>query len=161
MKLLTLLAAGIALVTAIGPVAAEPPAAVKDGYVKVRVEVESRGVMKVTDKTAVVFTRHRHYDRIDPKKEVPAVEGIPPYSLELDFTRSPELRELAKVLDGKEVIVTGLSELRHVVSPPVPPGGFTGGSGFGPPFGFYNPGPSWHLQPPVLVTGLRLVPGKK
>jgi hypothetical protein len=153
------------LTLAAGGAPAQPPdqpPAVKEGYVKVRVEVETRGLLKVTAKSAAVFTRYRYYDQRDTSKEQPLAEGIPPYRVELDFARSPDLRELAKALDGKEVIVTGLSELRHVVLPPPPPGGFTGGSGFGPPgLGFYHPGPSWHLQPGLLVTGLKLAPGKR
>ncbi|MBN9521025.1 hypothetical protein J0H58_21320 [bacterium] len=161
MKLPTILALGAALVVSHAPVTGQDPlpAGVKEGYVKLRVEVEARGVLKVSDKSAVIFTRFRYFDHNDAKKEVPAAEGIPPYSLDLDFSRAPEMRDLAKVLDGKEVIVTGLGELRSVAPPPVPPGGFTGG--MAPPFGFYIPGPSWRFQPPVLVTGIRPVAGKK
>jgi hypothetical protein len=161
MKSLTL-SALTALLTLTAATAQEPvPPAVKDGYVKVRVEVEVRGLLKVTDKAAVVFTRYRYFDQRDPAKERPDVAGVPPYEVPLDFARAPDLRDLAKALDGKEVVVTGLSELRHVVPPPPPPGG-VGGSGFGPPggFGFYQL-PSWHLQPGVLVTGLKLVPAKR
>lgn len=161
MKLRALLALGTALVVSATPVAGQDPlpAGVKEGYVKLRVEVETRGVLKVTDKSAVLFTRFRYFDHADAKKEVPTAEGVPPYSLDLDFVRAPELRDLAKVLDGREVIVTGLGELRSVVPPPLPPGG---GTGFrGGPFGFYHPGPSWRFQPPVLVTGIRPVTGKK
>jgi hypothetical protein len=160
MKLPTLLALGAALLVAAGGSATAQPPVVKDGYVKVRVEVETRGVLKVTDKEAAVLTRYRYYDQRDDKKENPTAEGIPPHRIELDFTRHPELRELAKALDGKEVVLTGLSELRHVAPPPLPPGGFTGGM---PPagFGFYHAMPSWVLQPTVLVTGLKSVPGKR
>lgn len=160
MKLPALLALAAVVVSA-APVAGQDPipAGVKEGYVKLRVEVESRGVLKVSDKSVVLFTRYRYFDQTDPKKEVPTAEGIPPYSLEIDFARAPELRDLAKVLDGKEVIVTGLGELRSVAPPPGPPGGFTGG--MPPPFGFYHQAPSWRFQPPVLVTGIRPVAGKK
>ncbi len=167
MKLPALLALGSALLVVTRGAADAPPVAppVKEGYVKVRVEVETRGVLKVTDKAAAVLTRYRYYDQRDDAKEQPLAEGVPPYRLELDFARNPELRELAKALDGKEVVVTGLSELRPVVPPPAPPGGFTGGmppGGFGmPPFGFYQSGPSWSLQRSVLVTGLKSVPGKR
>ncbi len=157
MKPPLLLALGIAF-TLTAAAAADPPPAVKDGYVKVRVEVETRGVLKVADKSAVLLTRFRYFDQRDDKKEVPAAEAVPPYPIDLDFTRAPEFRELAKALDGQEVILTGLSELRSVVPPPPPPGG---GTGFGvPPFGFYQP-PSWSLRRSVLVTGLKSVPGKK
>ncbi len=161
MKLPALLALGAALVVSHAPVTGQDPlpAGVKEGYVKLRVEVEARGVLKVSDKSAVIFTRFRYFDQSDTKKEVPTAEGIPPYSLDLDFSRVPEMRDLAKVLDGQEVIVTGLGELRSVVPPPLPPGG---GNGFsGGPFGFYRPGPSLQFQPPVLVTGIRPIAGKK
>ena len=159
------LSALTALLTLTAAPAQEPvPPGVKEGNVKVRVEVEVRGLLKSTDKSTAVFTRYRYYDQRDPAKEQPVAEGVPPYRVELDFARNPDLRELAKALDGKEVIATGLSELRHALPPPPPPGGFTGGSGFGPQgfgFGFYHQGPSWHLHPGVLVTGLKLVPGKR
>jgi hypothetical protein len=164
MKLPILFALAAILTLTAGGAPAQPPdlpanlpPAVKDGYVKVRVEVEVRGLLKATDKSAAVFTRYRYYDQRDASKEQPLSEGIPPYRVDLDFARSPELRELATALDGKEVVVTGLSELRHVVPPPLPPGGY---SGPGHPFGLYSPGPSWHLQQGLLVTGLKLVPGK-
>lgn len=161
MKLPLVLALGAALLVAASGSAADPIPAPKDGYVKVRVEVETRGVLQVTDKAAVVLTRYRYFDQSDAKKERPEREGVPPHRIELDFTRHPELRELAKALDGKEAVVTGLSELRHVAPPPLPPGG---GTGFGPPgggFGFYHPTPSWHLNPSLLVTGLKSAPGKR
>lgn len=161
MKLPILPPLAAALLVAASGSAAQSPSPLKDGYVKVRVEVESRGVLKVTDKEAVVLTRYRYFEQRDDKKEVPAAEGVPPHRIELDFARHPELRELAKALHGKEVVLTGLSELREVVPPPSPPGG---GTGFGPPgggFGFYPSGPSWRLQPTVLVTGLKSAPGKR
>jgi len=160
MKLPTILALAAALLVVAGGSAAAQPLAIKEGYVKVRVEVETRGVLKVTDKEAVVLTRYRYFDQTDAKKERPEVEGIPPHRIELDFTRHPELRELAKALDGKEAVVTGLSELRHLAPPPQPPGG---GTGFGPPggFGFNYPMPSWHLHPTLLVTGIKSAPGKR
>jgi hypothetical protein len=161
MKLPFLPTLAAALTVTAGGAPAQPPDVpppVKEGYVKVRVEVETRGLLKATDKSAAVFTRYRYYDQRDTTKEQPLAEGVPPYKLDLDFSRSPDLRELAKALDGKEVVVTGLSELRHVVPPPGPPGGFSG-PGFPGGFGFQAP--SWHLQPTVLVTGLKLVPGKR
>lgn len=161
MKLPTALALGAALLVAAGGSAADPPPPLKDGYVKVRVEVETRGVLKVTDKSAVVLTRYRYFDQRDDKKERPDAEGIPPHRIELDFARHPELRELAKALDGKEAVVTGLSELRQTLPPPAPPGGVTG---FGPPgggLGFYHAMPSWQLQPTLLVTGIKSAPGKR
>lgn len=161
MKLSTFLALGAALQVAAGGSAADPPPALKEAYVKVRVEVESRGVLKVTDKAAVLLTRYRYFDQNDDKKERPEAAGAAPHPIDLDFTRNPDLRELARALDGKEVVVTGLSELRQVVPPPAPAGGFTG---FGPPgggFGLPYQGPSWRLHGTVLVTGIKSVPGKR
>lgn len=158
MRLPTLLALGAALLVAAGGSAGAQPAPIKDGYVKVRVEVETRGVLKVADKTAVLLTRYRYHDQRDDKKELPDPEGIPPHRIDLDFTRHPELRELAKALDGKEAVVVGLSELRHVAPPPAPPGGFTGGMA---PHGFFYQMPSWQLQPTVVVTSLKSAPGKR
>ena len=162
MKPLTILALAATLLVVADGSAVGQPAPLKDGYVKVRVEVETRGVLKVTDKEAVILTRYRYYEQNDDKKERPEGAGTPPHRIELDFARHPELRELAKALDGKEVVLTGLSELRQVVPPPSPPGGF-GPSGFGPGggLGFYNYGPSWRLQPTVLVTGIKSAPGKR
>ncbi len=64
----------------------------------------------------------------------------------LDFARAKDLRELAKVLSGKEVVVIGMSELR-MVTQKARPGGF--GNGQQPPT------PTWSLQRTVLVTGLK------
>jgi hypothetical protein len=83
----------------------------------------------------------------DDAREVPAAEAATAYTL--DFAKARDLRELAKVLAGREVVVTGKSELRMVVHPPPPPGG-VGGSGF-PTY----QAPTWSLQRTVLVTGLR------
>ena len=70
-----------------------------------------------------------------------------PYSL--DFDRAKDLRELAQALNGKEVVVTGMSELRMVAPPRRSSGGDTGAGSPGP-----FPAPTWSLQRTVLVTGL-------
>jgi hypothetical protein len=151
-------ALGAILAVTTGPARDATAQPSKDGYLKVRVEVEARGVLKRTEKGAVLLTRYRYYDRFDDAKEVPAAEGVPPFRVELDFTRAKELRELAKVLDGKEVVVVGMSELRQVVPQPPGPGGATGFTGGMHPGGFgYYQVPGWSLQRTVLVTRLRPV----
>ena len=122
---------------------APPP---KDSYVKVRVEVEIRGTLRVTDKGVAIASRNRLYDRFDDSEEITDATSVTVYRL--DFARAKELRERAKLLSGKEVVVTGMSELRMVAQKPRP-GGFTGGAPL-PPF----PSPTWSLQRTVLVTGL-------
>ncbi|MFO0799355.1 MAG: hypothetical protein U0804_17950 [Gemmataceae bacterium] len=112
-------------------------------------------------KTAVRVTQYQYHEQRDAKTVRPAREGVPPHRIELDFTRNPELRELAKALNGKEAVVTGLSELRNLAPPPAPPGGFTGGNPFGGGSGFYQPMASWYLHPTVLVTSLKTAPGKR
>jgi|GEM_PF-5894610 len=60
----------------------------------------------------------------------------------LDFKRSPKLLERATDLNGLEVEVTGLSELRMVNT--------TAGVGA-------MSRPTWNLQRSILVTGLKPV----
>ena len=74
MKLPALLALGTALALT-AAAAADPPHA-KDGYVKARVEVETRGVLKVTDKSAVLLTRFRYFDLRDDKRKSPLPKGF-------------------------------------------------------------------------------------
>jgi hypothetical protein len=119
----------------------------KDSYVKVRVEVEVRGILRVTDMGATVTARDRMYDRFNDAEEITDEGRATVYTL--DFTRAKDQRELATVLNGKEVVVTGMSELR-MVNQKVRPGGFTGGGPI-PQF----PSPTWSLQRAVLVTGLK------
>lgn len=131
-----------------------PAPAPKTGYVKVRVEVEIRGTLKYTDKAVTVRAPSTTYSLSDDKKAVASGDWDWP----LDFDRAKDLRELAKALDGKEVVVTGLNELRAVIHMPAPGGatGFTGGHGFG----FPMPTPTWKLMDTVLVTGLKSAPAK-
>lgn len=137
----------------------------KDAYLKLRVEVEIRGTLKATDKGAVVLTRYPYYEYGSVEKQAPTPAGVPAYKVDLDFTKSKDAQDLVKLLAGRDVIVTGTSELRHVMPPPAPgglngPGGFTGGFP-GPGFGYQPPMPAWQLHPSVLVTGLRPAPEKR
>src|SRR5262249_44645480 len=96
-----------------------------------------------------VAARNRVYDLFSDTREI-SRDGTPATVYTLDFIRAKDLRELAKSFGGKEVVVTGMSELRMVV-PPTRPGG---GSGAGSPAPF--PTPTWSLQRTVEVTGLKL-----
>jgi hypothetical protein len=125
----------------------------KDTYVKVRVEVEMRGVLNASDKTVTVAVRDRVYNLFSDAEEIRR-EGAPATVHTLDFVRTKDLRELAKALDGKEVIVTGMSELRMVVQP-TPPGRVTSGGSPGP-----IPVPTWSLLRTVEVTGMKSAAGK-
>jgi hypothetical protein len=124
----------------------QTPQPSKDSYVKVRVEVEVRGVLSHTDKATTVTARYPVFELWDNAKELPDAAATP---FSLDFDRAKDLRELAQALNGKEVVVTGMSELR-MVAPPRLPGGVTGGGTPGP-----IPGPTWSLQQTVQVTGLK------
>jgi hypothetical protein len=110
--------------------------------------VEVRGILRVAEKGATVSARYRLYDLFDDAKDItdPARSIVST----LDFARAKDLRELAKVLDGKEVVVTGMSELRQVVHWSRP-GSITGPGGSAQP----PPAPTWSLQRAVLVTGLK------
>ena len=124
----------------------EAPKPSKNSYVKVRVELEVRGVLSYTDKATTVAARYPVFELWNDAKELP---DTPATLFSLDFDRAKDLRELAQALNGKEVVVTGMSELR-MVAPPHRPGGGTGGGTPGP-----IPGPMWSLQQTVLVTGLK------
>ena len=142
-----LLSLGVALVVATGTVGDEKdlqPSS--DSYVKVRVEVEMRGVLQVTEEVATISARDRLYNRYNDAEEITDETRATVYTL--DFARAKNLHELAKVLNGREVVAVGMSELR-MVNVEVRPGGFTGG-GFHLPF----PSPTWSLQRTVLVTSL-------
>jgi hypothetical protein len=120
----------------------QAPQQSKDSYVKVRVEVEVRGVLSHTEKATTVTARYPVFELWNDAKEL-ADAAATPFSL--DFDRARDLRELAKVLSGKEVVVTGMCELRMVTQQARPGGG--------QPFPF--PAPTWSLQRSVLVTGLK------
>lgn len=127
--------------------AAKPP---KDSYVKVRVEIEVRGTLDVTDKGVTVAAYDRTYSLFQPTEE--HSDWTRPAVYALDFIRAKDLRELAKVFHGKQVIVTGMAEMRRYVQKmEVRPGG----NGFSGPHPFIHPVPTWNLQQTVLVTGLK------
>jgi hypothetical protein len=141
-------ALGLALAITTGTPAGDktdaPPS--KDCYVKVRVEVEIRGILRDSDKGITVTARDRLYDLFNDAEEITEARAT---AYTLDFTRARDLRALARVLNGKEVVVTGMSEMR-MVNQKGRPGGFTGG---GTPHQF--PSPTWSLQRTVLVTSLK------
>ena len=132
--------------------------ATKASYVKVRVEVEIRGTLAVTEKGVTVAAQDRVYNLLHPNEE--NADHSAPTTYTLDFARAKDLRELAKVLDGKEVVVSGAAEVRRYVhAPKTGPGGGTGFSGPHPaPFSF--PVPAWYLQTTVLVAGLKSAGGE-
>ena len=124
--------------------APEPP---KESYVKVRVEVEVRGVLGQASWDITVSSRFRVYELFNDAKEIREGGGEGAADVyTLDFARAKGLRELAVALKGKEVVVTGMSELRMVDRPRRSGGG--SGPGTGPP------APTWSLQRTILVTGL-------
>src|SRR5262245_35630595 len=116
MRSLMLFSVALCLLVSTASPAADDKAAQpsKDSYVKVRVEVEVRGVLTASDKAVTVAARDRLYNLFRDADEIPR-EGTPATVYTLDFVRAKDLRELAKALDGKEVVVTGMSELRMVV----------------------------------------------
>jgi hypothetical protein len=150
MRSAILLSLGLTLVVATATPAGDkkdaPPS--KDSYVKVRVEVEVRGILRDADKGLTVTARDQTYNLFNDAEEIIDPSRATVYIL--DFARAKDLRELAKVLSGKEVVVTGMSELR-MVTQMARPGGTTGvgGSQERPPT------PTWSLQRTVLVTGLK------
>jgi hypothetical protein len=162
MRSVILLSAGLVLLAATSHRAEEKPPKEapkvaaklpKSGHVKVRVEVEIRGTLAVTGKGVTVAAQDRVYNLLHPNEE--NADHSAPTTYTLDFSRAKDLRELAKVLDGKEVVVSGVAEVRRYVhAPKRGPGGGTGFSGPHPsPFAF--PVPAWYLQTTVLVASLK------
>jgi len=127
----------------------------KDSYVKVRVEVEIRGILVENDKGITATAQDRVYNLFQSNEE--NTEWSRPVAYTLDFTRAKELRELAKALNGKEVVVLGMAEVRRYVhAPKVQPGGYSGPN----PPAFAVPVPAWYLQQTVVVTSLRSAESK-
>jgi hypothetical protein len=126
-----------------------PPS--NDSYVKVRVEVEIRGILRDSDKGITVAALDRLYDLFNDAEEITEARAT---AYTLDFARARELRALARVLNGKEVVVTGMSEMR-MVKQKGRPGGLTGG---GTPHQLSSP--TWSLQRTVLVTSLKMAADK-
>jgi hypothetical protein len=71
-----------------------------------------------------------------------------------DFAKAKDLRELVKVLNGKEVILTAMGEMRRYVQKMERP---AGGQGYSGPYQYpmIQPVPDWILQQTVLVTSLK------
>jgi hypothetical protein len=149
MRSAILLSLGLTLVVATATPAGDEKDALpsKDSYVKVRVEVEVRGILRDTDKGATITARDQLYNLFNDAEEITDESRATVYTL--DFARAKDLREQAKVLSGKEVVLTGTSELR-MVAQKARPGGTTGAS-TPPPVS----SPTWSLQRSVLVTGLK------
>jgi hypothetical protein len=128
----------------------------KDSYVKIRVEVEIRGLLVENDKGITVTALDRVYDLFHPNGE--NSDWSLPAAYTLDFTRAKDLRALAKVLNDKEVVVVGMAEVRRLVnSPRKAPGGSSG-----PNFPTFTvPVPGWYLQQTVIVTSLRSAENNK
>jgi hypothetical protein len=154
MRSALLLSCGLTLVSMTATLAGDakevPPS--KDSYVKVRVEVEVRGILRHTDQGGTVTARNRVYNLFNDAEEITDPARATSYAL--DFARAEKLRELTKTLSGKEVVVTGTSELR-LVTQQARPGGSTG---FGAPA--QPSAPTWSLQRTVLVTALKLAADK-
>lgn len=141
MRSVILLSLGLNLVVAVASRAGDEKDAPlsKDSYVKVRVEVEVRGILRDTDKGVTVTARDQMYNLFNDAEEITDPSKATVYSL--DFARAKDLRELAKVLSGKEVVVTGTSELRMVTQVALPRGG---GSPERPPTPTWTfSGPCW------------------
>jgi len=149
MRSVILLSVGFCLAVAVVTIAGDEKALQpsKESYVKVRVEVEVRGVLRETDKGVTVTARDQMYNLFNDAEEI--TDALRATAYTLDFTRAKDLREQAKVLSGKEVVVVGMSELR-MVTRAAPPGGTsgTGGTAERPPT------PTWSLQRTVVVTNL-------
>jgi hypothetical protein len=86
--------------------AAEEKAAA-NGYVKIKVEVELRGVLSCTEEGAIISVDKEHGWVFDFGK------GEKKYGWELDFGEDKEMRAKAKALDGKTVLVEGSAILQY------------------------------------------------
>jgi hypothetical protein len=126
----------------------------KESSVKIRVEVEIRGTLQVDEKGVTVTAQDRVFDWFSPETENP--DWTRPAVYTLDFARAKDLSELAKLLNGKEVIITAMGEVRRYAQKlDRRPGGTGGGQG---PAVF--PTPFWELRRTVLVTGLKSAESK-
>jgi hypothetical protein len=129
-----------------GPPEQPPPHDSAESYVKIRVEVELRGRLHYAAAGSTITAIWRNYELYHDDKVLPGAASEP---WKLDFSRAKQLQATAKSLDGKEVVITGKSELRMEVRL-LPPGG----SGFGGRD--WPPAPTWSVQRTVLVSGVRL-----
>ena len=75
----------------------------KGSYIKVRLEVEIKGILRAADKGMTVTALWPASQLQDPDKEAP--ESFSEHTWNLDFSRANDLHESAKHLDGKVVIV--------------------------------------------------------
>lgn len=129
-----------------------PPQPPKESYVNVRVEVEIRGQLLIGEKGVMVLTKDRTFNYFQPNEDLtdPAESTI----FTLDFDRAKDLTELAKVLHAKEVVVTGMAEMRRYMEKRhVPPGGLPGGQSAQS----WHPTPIWIVQPNLQVKSLESV----
>jgi hypothetical protein len=155
MRCAILLTLGLLLIPDPIPAGGQKDQPSKDSYVKVRVEVEVRGILQNTDKGATVTARDQLYDLFNDAEDITDPSRSTVYAL--DFARAKDLAELAGGLSGKEVVVTGMSELRMVGQRPRP-GGTTGPSPGGSPIQPISS--TWSLQRTILVTGLKSAGGR-
>jgi len=128
-----------------------PPRESAESYAKIRVEVELRGTLHYAAAGSTVTALWRTYELYHDDKEL---RGPAPEPWKLDFRRAKKLQGTIKALDGKEVVLTGQSELRMVMQR-LPMGGSGG-------FGGQNwpPSPTWSVDHSVLVSGVRLADEK-
>jgi len=135
----------------------EPPAKdVKTGYAKFRLDVEIKGTLRVTDKGITITAPWQVYLLSDQTKD--ATDYAMEHAYNLDFSKAKDLQRAAKDLDGKVVVVNGLSELRQLIQERNPGGGsgFTGGA---PQFPG-PPSPYWIVHDTIVVKGLALAEEK-
>jgi hypothetical protein len=122
-------------------------------YAKFRLDVEIRGTLHITEKGITVAAPWPAFQLNDASKEAPDFSAE--HAWKLDFSRSNDLMKSAKKLDGKVVLVSGLSELRQLVPAQSP-----GGSGYSGPYPQQIPSPYWVVYDSITVTDLKLADGK-
>ncbi len=135
----------------------EPPAKdLKGSYARFRLDVEIKGTLSITDKGTTVSAAWPVYLLSDQTKE--ASDFAVEHAYTLDFSKAKDLQKTAKDLDGKVVVVNGLSELRQLVQERKPGGGngFTGGAAQFPG----PPSPYWIVHDTIVVKGLTLAEEK-
>ncbi len=123
-----------------GAIPAAETIAPKESYVKVRVDIEARGILRMTVKEATTKARDRVYDLFNDQIDI--TDRVLMTDHALDFKHSTKLLERPIDLNGLEVEVTGLSELRVVTT--------TAG------VGVMNR-PTRSLQRSTLITGINPV----
>jgi hypothetical protein len=131
-----------------------PAKEVKASYARFRLDVEIRGTLRVTDKGTTISAPWPVYLLSDPNKE--SADHAVNHLYNLDFSKAKGLQKTATELDGKTVVVNGLSELRQLVQERKPGPG-SGYSGPNPPT---IPSPYWTVHDTIVVTGLALADEK-